>query len=153
MKIEIVNKIPEEVKEKVEKDWEREDTSLGVEYKLSEFSLPIRDKDDKTVIGLLKAWTIYAEIYVEALWVDSQYRKRGLGSRLLLELEKQFEGKGYWNINLCTSEFQAPEFYQKCGFELEFVRKNSRNPRLTKYFFVKYFKNKVQTQGLLSAKK
>lgn len=29
--------------------------------------------------------------------------------------------------------------YEKCGFELEFVRKNKSNPKLTKYFFIKYF--------------
>ncbi|MDR1254909.1 MAG: GNAT family N-acetyltransferase [Puniceicoccales bacterium] len=50
-------------------------------------------------------------------------QKKGYGRKLLQELELQFEGKGFWNINLCTSEFQAPEFYKKCGFELEFIRK------------------------------
>ena len=30
-------------------------------------------------------------------------------------------------------------FIEKCGFELEFVRKNKTNPKLDKYFYVKYF--------------
>lgn len=32
-----------------------------------------------------------------------------------------------------------PEFYKKCGYEVEFVRKNKEEPKLTKYFLVKYF--------------
>lgn len=33
-------------------------------------------------------------------------------------------GKEYNNINLTTYEFQAPKFYEKCGFEIEFIRKD-----------------------------
>ena len=29
--------------------------------------------------------------------------------------------------------------YKKCGFEVEFIRENKENPKLTKYFLVKYF--------------
>jgi ribosomal protein S18 acetylase RimI-like enzyme len=107
------------------------------------------DEDGRSVIGLLKALTVFAEIYVDTLWIDFCHRKKGLGRELLEELERQFKGKGYWCIALCTSEYQAPEFYKKCSFELEFVRKNHLYPQLTKYFFVKYFKNEIQTQGIL----
>ena len=31
------------------------------------------------------------------------------------------------------------EFYKKCGFKVEFVRENKKNPKLNKYFLVKYF--------------
>jgi ribosomal protein S18 acetylase RimI-like enzyme len=54
-------------------------------------------------------------------------------------VEDDFRGKGYENINLSTYRFQAPGFYQKCGFKIEFVRENKEDPRLSKYFFVKYF--------------
>lgn len=42
-------------------------------------------------------------------------------------------------MNLSTYGFQAPEFYKKCGFTLEFIREDKKNPKLTKYFFVKFF--------------
>ena len=42
-------------------------------------------------------------------------------------------------MNVTTYQFQAPEFYKKCGFKLEFIRENKENSKLSKYFFVKYF--------------
>ena len=54
---------------------------------------------------------------------------------------------------MVTSAFQAPGFYEKCGFQAEFVRVNKKNPKLTKTFFVKFFNDEVQTQGILKSKK
>ena len=92
----------------------------------------------------------FPKVYVDDIWVDPLHRKHGVGKKLLDELEKRFTNKGYNNINLVTSDFQAPNFYKKCGFELEFVRINKINPKLTKYFFIKYFPHKDQHQGVLS---
>ena len=49
-------------------------------------------------------------------------------------MKKFFKDKGFNNINLVTNEFQAPKFYESCGFDLEFVRENKKNLKLTKYF-------------------
>ena len=43
------------------------------------------------------------------------------------------------HISLTTYEYQAPSFYQKLGFELEFVRRDRKNEKWNKYYFVKYF--------------
>ena len=58
---------------------------------------------------------------------------------LMDAVEDYYRDSGFNNINTCTNGFQAPKFYEKCGFELEFVRKNKTNPKLDKYFYVKYF--------------
>lgn len=94
------------------------------------------------------AFTAFAEIYIDDMWVDSQHRRKGYGRQLLVELENHFKGKGFNNINLVTNAFNAPEFYKKCRFTLEFIRENVKNPKLTKYFFIKYFDDDVQTQGI-----
>ena len=39
-------------------------------------------------------------------------------------------------ITLTTFGFQAPEFYKKLGYKLEFVRKD-KDPKLSKYFYLK----------------
>ena len=54
-------------------------------------------------------------------------------------VENYYKNKGFENINLTTYGFQAPEFYKKCGFKIEFVRESKENPKLNKYFLVKYF--------------
>lgn len=83
------------------------------------------------------------------LWIDEAYRRRGFGRVLLRDLEKRFKGKGFNNINLVTSKFQAPEFYKKCGFKAEFQRINEKNPKLSKTFFVKFFGEESQSQGII----
>ena len=45
-------------------------------------------------------------------------------------------GRGYEKITLTTFGFQAPEFYKKLGYEVEFVRED-KDPKLAKYFLAK----------------
>ncbi|KTD41273.1 GNAT family acetyltransferase [Legionella parisiensis] len=53
----------------------------------------------------------------------------GCNGRILLQaLGEQFQGNGFNNINLATSAFQAPDFYKKCGFQIELIRENIKNP-------------------------
>ena len=44
----------------------------------------------------------------------------------------------YENINLTTYGFQAPEFYKKCGYKVEYIRKSKNDPKLDKYFMIKH---------------
>lgn len=119
----------------------------GIDVNYKKFSLVLKD-DAGMVFGILNAFTAFAEIYVEDIWVETTHRGKGFGRKLLQELENHFKGKGFNNINLVTSAFQAPGFYEKCGFQAEFVRKNEKHPKLTKTFFVKFFSDEVQTQGI-----
>ena len=56
---------------------------------------------------------------------------------LLKKVEEHYKNENIDNFNLTTYEFQAPKFYEKMGYTLEFVRKNSRNPKLNKYYYSK----------------
>jgi ribosomal protein S18 acetylase RimI-like enzyme len=87
----------------------------------------------------LTGYTCYDEVYVNELIVVEKYRDKGVGSGLMKYLENYYKDKNFNNINLVTNAFQAPEFYKKLGFELEFVRENKENQKLSKYFFVKFF--------------
>ena len=109
----------------------------SIDINFRRFALLLHD-DQGVLLGALQAYTAYAEIYVEDLWVAAEIRRCGYGRLLLQRLEHEFTGKGYHNINLVTNAFQAPDFYVKCGYSVEFVRVNAQNPRLTKTFFVKY---------------
>ena len=78
-------------------------------------------------------------MHISDLIVLEQYRNKHIGSKLMETVESYYKNKEFENINLTTYEFQATEFYKKCGFEIEFIRKNKENPKLNKYYLVKYF--------------
>ena len=142
-----VAELSEEIDNKMRDDLVRYESTHGIDVNHRRFALILTD-DVGEVIGVLNAFTAFAEIYVDDMWVDSCHRGEGYGRKLLSKLEELYKGKGFNNINLCTNTFNAPEFYKKCGFELEFTRINKKNPKLTKYFFVKFFDDEVQTQGI-----
>lgn len=146
--IEFTDVLPKEIEEQMSKDLVAYESSHGIDVNYKKFSLVLRNESGE-VLGALNAFTAFSEVYVDDMWVDSAHRNKGYGRKLLQTLENHFEGKGFNNINLVTNAFNAPGFYLKCGFMVEFVRENKVNAQLTKTFFVKYFKNTHQTQGIL----
>lgn len=146
--IKFVDTLCELIEEQMREDLVNYETSHGIDVNYKRFALVLSD-DQNTTLGVLNAFTAFAEIYIDDMWVDSHYRGKGYGRKLIQALEDYFKGKGFNNINLVTNQFQAPEFYKKCGFELEFIRKNIKNSKLTKFFFIKYFGDEKQTQGIL----
>ena len=148
IKIQLVDELSPELEERMSQGCISYEKSLGIDVNYNCFSLLLSNKHG-VVCGVINAYTAFSEIYIDDIWVDSPYRGNGYGRKLLAALEERFTGKGFNNVNLVTSAFQAPAFYQKCGYTLEYVRKNEINPQLSKAFFVKYFPDAVHTQGLL----
>lgn len=147
-KTEFVDNLPEDIEKKMRKDLIEYESSHGVDVNYRRFSIVLKSETD-VLCGVLNAFTAFAEIYVDDMWIDKSHRGKGYGRKLLQTLEDHFKGKGFNNINLVTSAFQAPEFYRKCGFTAEYVRNNVKNPKLTKTFFIKYFDDEEQNQGIL----
>ncbi len=100
-------------------------------------------KENNEIVGAITGYTCYQEIYIDELIVKESKRFKSIGTQLLNTVEKYYENSGFVNINLCTNEFQSPKFYEKLGFELEFVRKNPFNSKLNKYFYVKYYNRNI----------
>ncbi|KTD24974.1 acyl-CoA N-acyltransferase [Legionella lansingensis] len=142
------DEIDEATEKRMTKDLIAYETRHGIDVNYRRFSVVISNEKDE-IFGVLNAYTAFAEIYVDDIWVDSSYRGKGYGRQLLSALENHFKGQGFNNINLVTSAFQAPEFYKKCGFKAEFTRENKKNPKLSKTFFVKFFNEDSETQGIL----
>lgn len=138
LKIELTEKLSKESVKKMCKGFIEYEKAHEIDIKYKEFAFVLLDEDN-TTFGVLSAYTAFAEVYIDDIWVDKSVRGKGYGRQLLNTLEEHFKGKGYNNINLVTSSFQAPGFYKKCGYEVEFVRENKTNPMLTKTFFIKYF--------------
>lgn len=96
-------------------------------------------KENDKVIGIITGHSYYKEVHIGDLIVLEEYRNKHIGTKLVEMVEDYYKDKGFENMNLTTYRFQAPEFYKKCGFDVEFIRENKENPKLTKYFLIKYF--------------
>lgn len=57
-------------------------------------------------------------MYIDMLWVNKNYRKKGFGSKLLAEIEKIAREEECTLIHLETMDFQAKDFYLKNGYEV-----------------------------------
>lgn len=106
-----------------------------VELNFEEFCFAAKDDDGK-ILGAITGRAYYNEVHIGDLIVDRKSRKGGIGSRLVKSVEETFRGRGFKAITLTTFGFQAPEFYKKLGFEIEFVRED-KDPKLVKYFLSK----------------
>jgi ribosomal-protein-alanine N-acetyltransferase len=96
-------------------------------YKLTESDLnkvffnSLVSVDDK-INGIIVYNLFYDRIEIEYIIVPEEYRKKGIGSKLLSEIEEQ-------KINNITLEVResnitAINFYKKNGYKIEAVRKN-----------------------------
>ena len=107
----------------------------GVTCQYTPFAFAARQ--DGKLLGVIKGHAMYREAHISELIVAEEARGQGIGTKLLAAAEAFFAGKGFDNLNLTTYRFQAPEFYRKHGFTLEFIRENPDCPALAKYFFIK----------------
>ena len=70
------------------------------------------------VIGGLIGGTYWGWMYVDILWVHEDHRRKGIGSALLREAEREALRRGCHHVHLDTMSWQAPDFYKKHGYEL-----------------------------------
>ena len=106
----------------------------GVELNYDDFCFV--EEEDGKILGAITGRAYYDEVHVVDLIVDPGCRRSGLGSRLVATVEEAYRNKGYAKITLTTFGFQAPEFYKKLGYQIEFIREN-KDPKLSKYFLSK----------------
>lgn len=135
MIIKRVSDIDDQIGEFINKEFAEYGVQSGVELNFEEFHFVAEDEDGK-VIGVITGRAYYNEVHIGDLIIDKNIRRNGLGRQLVEAVENAYKDKGYEKITLTTFGFQAPEFYKKLGYEVEFVRED-KNPKLSKYFFAK----------------
>lgn len=136
MNIEFLEKLDESYYEIIDREFNQygQDHNVACDYKPFNFVA----KEDGKIVGFITGHSYYKEVHIGDLIVLKEYRHQHIGSALMQEVENYYKDKGFENINLTTYEFQAPEFYKKCGYQVEFVRENKNEPKLNKYYLVKY---------------
>ena len=74
------------------------------------------DKDGNIIGGILGG-AYWGWMYIDILWVREDCRRKGLGSKLLIEAEKEAIRRGCHHVHVDTMSWQAPKFYEKHGYE------------------------------------
>ena len=135
MNIRRINETDDRTGEFINKAFTDYAISRAVELNFDEYCI-IAENDDGQVIGAITGRAYYNEVHIGDLIIDETYRGNDIGTKLVRAVEDAYRGKGYTKITLTTFGFQAPDFYKKLGYSLEFVREDP-DPKLSKYFFCK----------------
>lgn len=77
----------------------------------------LRDEQGE-VFGGLMGWTWAGVCEIQALWVYPALRGQGYGLQLMEAAEAEARARGVEWIQVSSYSFQAPEFYQKLGYQI-----------------------------------
>ena len=127
--------LTEEQAEDIEERLEDFDESY-ITYKMDgEIQIGIED-DGKLVAGLDACITNFKILYVSTVFVDEEYRRKGLGARLMREMEKRAAAMGVNMIRLDTYDWQGKEFYETLGYECV-GHYDNKEDGFSEYFYLK----------------
>ncbi len=73
-------------------------------------------KSNTKIIGGALIWEHSDALYIDILWCDDNYRKKGIGTKIISIIDEVATDKGLSKLFVDTYAFQAKEFYQKHGF-------------------------------------
>lgn len=130
-KYRILELIPSDLDEIVEIEntsfkspWHREIFEMGFKNKRS-YNIVCKN-EAFLVIGYCLSWIIYDEIHILKIAVHRDYRKNGIGTRLMNKTIDYFKSKGANHVVLevRTDNDSAINLYEKFGFEHLRIRKN-----------------------------
>lgn len=133
--IEFVNKNDKAFSEFIDNEFNKYADKNNLICNYNSFAFAAKE-NDKTV-GVIAGHSYYNEVHISDFIVLEDYRGKGIGTSLIKKAEDYHRDNGFESINLTTYEFQAPDFYKQNGYDLEFVRENKSNAKLSKYFFIK----------------
>ena len=103
-----------------------------------EFVLKIENEDGEIIGGCIAEAYEYhwSRMFLNTLWVDERWRRHGLGSVLLREVERIAKEKGCRVVTLGTASYMARPFYEKHGYTV-FTTLEMANGYIS-YSLVKY---------------
>jgi len=88
--------------------------SQTINEKATHFS--VFAKDGFEIIGGALIWEHSDALYIDVLWCNDNYRKKGIGTKIINIIDDLAIDKKVSKIFVDTYDFQAQAFYQKQGF-------------------------------------
>ena len=72
--------------------------------------------EPQKIIGGLIAYIDWGWLEIDLIWIEEDYRIKGIGKYLIMSAEQKALNKGIKRAKLCTFDFQALPFYEKLGY-------------------------------------
>ena len=109
-----------------------------VDAEEEEFVLKIENEAGEIIGGCVATAYEYrwSRVLLDDLWVDERYRRMGLGSMIIREVERIAKAKGCRVVTLGTASYMARPFYEKHGYTV-FTTLKKPNGYIS-YSLVKY---------------
>ena len=108
----------------------------NIKYRLDGMMRIGLEEDGNLVAGLIAYMSVYKILYVDTVFVDERYRRKGYGRKLMEEMERQAKEQGVNTIRLDTFNWQGTEFYKALGYEAV-GRYANEEDRFEETFFIK----------------
>src|SRR5579862_7730391 len=92
---------------------------------------------DERLIGGLIGKVFWNWLYADLVWVEEEFRGRGIGTEVMRAAEGRARQMKLTGIYLWTETWQAPIFYRKLGYS-QFVEFENFPPGHSRFGFRKY---------------
>lgn len=74
--------------------------------------------------GGVTGFSYFGCLHTDTLWISMALRGQGFGKKLMMKVEEIGRERKCRFATVNTMDFQALNFYQKLGYEIEFVRED-----------------------------
>ncbi|MBS0654702.1 MAG: GNAT family N-acetyltransferase [Verrucomicrobia bacterium] len=89
---------------------------------LNEEPISFELSDNGAFVGAIVVQLFWEQLHIKYLFVEENYRGQGIARRLMNHALEYGKKRGCQFAFVETMSFQAPAFYQKMGFKIEFSR-------------------------------
>lgn len=107
----------------------------NIERRAKRFAVLERDAKGN-ILGGAYAYVHPGWVYIDLLWTAEKVRGKGLGKRIMAQVEAEALRRGCHSAYLWTQDFEAPGLYKKLGYK-EFVMLDDFIPGHQRFGFMK----------------
>ena len=90
------------------------------------FAIHVQDETGEMIAGC-NGSIIFGAIYTDQLWVHPAQRGKGIGVKLMQHVHAFGKEQGCKLATVTTMSFQAPGFYEKLGYTIDFSQEGYEN--------------------------